>query len=244
MALVVDLVALAIVAIFAIIAYFKGFVKTFFGFISVIVAFALACFFYKPLGAYFKESTDIDDWVYESIVSLNKPKTEETIPQDHIIETKTEETDAAAEEKEEDNVSNELMDMIDSLPSSINESLGESLKMNERKEQLVIEIATKVSNIVVNILAWVSIFIAIRIVLLILMLVFDSLMQLPFLKEVNNVVGLILGAVMGIFRVYLILAIIYFISNVANIDGLVELIQDSMVVSHLYNNNILISLIF
>lgn len=249
MGIAVDLIALAIVVICAAVAYFRGFVKTFFGFISVIVALVLAFFFYKPLGVYIKDSTDIDDWVYESIVSLNKEKTKEELPEAHIILSTESGENTSGEEKVTDEtkdatISEKLMGMVDSLPTSINDSLNASLNLNEKKEQLVMNIATKVSDIVVNILAWVSLFVGIRIILLILMLIFDSLMQLPGLKEVNNVFGLILGAIMGIFRVYLILAIIYFISNVAQIDAVVDGIQDSMVVSHLYNNNILINLIF
>lgn len=249
MGIAVDLIALAVVVICAVIAYFRGFVKTFFGFISVIVALVLAFFFYKPLGVYIKDSTDIDDWVYESIVSLNKEKTKEELPEDHIILSTESGENTSGEEKVKDEtkdatISEKLMGMVDSLPTSINDSLNASLNLNEKKEQLVMNIATKVSDIVVNILAWVSLFVGIRIILLILMLIFDGLMQLPGLKEVNNVFGLILGAIMGIFRVYLILAIIYFISNVAQIDAVVDGIQDSMVVSHLYNNNILINLIF
>ena len=141
-------------------------------------------------------------------------------------------------------LSDGFLGMVDSLPSTISNSLNESLNINERKDKLVSDIATKVAETVVNVLAWVIIYIAIRIVLLILMLIFDGVMQLPFLKEVNNVTGLILGALMGIFRVYLFLAIIYFISNVANISGIVDAIQSSFVVSHLYNNNLLINLIF
>lgn len=249
MEIAVDLIALAIVVICATVAYFRGFVKTFFGFISVIVALVLAFFFYKPLGVYIKDSTDIDDWVYESIESLNKEKTKEELPEDHIILSTESGENTSGEEKVKDEtkdatISEKLMGMVDSLPTSINDSLNASLNLNEKKEQLVMNIATKVSEIVVNILAWVSLFVGIRIILLILMLIFDSLMQLPGLKEVNNVFGLILGAIMGIFRVYLILAIIYFISNVAQIDAVVDGIQDSMIVSHLYNNNILINLIF
>ncbi|MBQ9279594.1 MAG: CvpA family protein [Clostridia bacterium] len=236
MTFLVDILALAIVVICALVAYFKGFVKTFFGFISAILALILAFVLYKPLAVYIKDSTDIDDWVYESIVSLNIDKSKNN--------HETLETDETSLENDADfgtsGLSNKFLDMVDSLPASINESLN----INEKKEQLVIEVATKVSETVVNVLAWLIIYIAIRIILLILMLVFDGIMQLPFLKTVNNVTGLIIGALMGIFRVYLLLALIYFISNVTDISGLVGAIQASTVVSHMYDNNLLINLIF
>lgn len=222
MTLAIDIIALLIVAVCAIIAYLKGFVKTFFGFISAILALILACFLYKPLAVYIKDTTDIDDWVYESIVSLNKREA------------------VTSGEKNDENKNNHLVEMIDSLPQSINESLD----LTEKKEQLIIEIATKVSEIVVNILAWIIIYVIVRVVLLILMLVFDGIMQLPFLKTVNDFAGLFLGFLMGIFRVYLLLTIIYFLSNVANISGFVEAIQNSFIVSHLYNHNILLNILF
>ena len=49
---------------------------------------------------------------------------------------------------------------------------------------------------------------------------------------------------MGIFRVYFILAIIYFVSNIANIANIVSAINTSTLVAQMYNNNLLINLIF
>lgn len=244
---IVDIVALVIVIICAAIAYFKGFVKTFFGFISAILALVLAFMLYKPLAAYLRDTTDIDDWVYESIVSLNGNKSDKNVGETEDSNEDIEEdnnSESSLEILDKSGLSDGFLGMVDSLPSTISNSLNESLNINERKDKLVSDIATKVAETVVNVLAWVIIYIAIRIILLILMLIFDGVMQLPFLKEVNNVAGLILGALMGVFRVYLILAIIYFISNVTNISGIVDAIQSSFVVSHLYNNNLLINLIF
>ena len=248
--MLVDIIALVIVVICAGVAYFKGFVKTFFGFISAILALVLAFVLYKPLAVYIKDSTDIDDWVYESIVALNADKSENGLETSdaETAESAVAEPESTAEEQANEKSSNgfskSFLDMLDSLPSSINESLEESFNISEQKDRMVAGVATKVSETVVNVLAWLMIYIAIRIILLILMLVFDGIMQLPFLKTVNNVTGLIIGALMGIFRVYLLLALIYFISNVTNISGLVGAIQASTVVSHMYDNNLLINLIF
>ena len=256
MPIIIDIVALAIVAISALVAYFRGFVKTFFGFISAIVALALAFLFYQPLAVHIKNTTDIDDWVYESIVAFGNGKEEKQDVQGQMDSGETESQTERMEQGEipvlaetetsgkEDALSQRFLTKIDHLPDALSESISVSFDLEGKKELILTGIATKISNAVVNILAWLLIYVAARIILLILMLVLDGLMQLPVLKTVNNVIGMILGIIMGIFRVYLILAIIYFISNVANIGDLTEMIEGSYVVSHMYYHNLLIQLIF
>ena len=256
MTLTVDIIALIFVGIIALVAFLRGFIKTFFGFMSVIIAIVLAVLFYKPLGDYIRKTTDIDEWLYESIVSLNdsKEKEENASNSKGKVKQNTILKDLFSGEQSGENVtktitddvdfSSNFQDMLDSLPESMYDSLSSTINFKEKKSQLIINIASKVSIVVVDVLAWVVIYVALRIILLILMLVLESLTELPVLKTINNLAGLVLGIIMGIFRLYVILAIIYFISNVASIDGVVNKIQDSMVVSHMYNHNILLYFIF
>ena len=69
-------------------------------------------------------------------------------------------------------------------------------------------------------------------------------MSIPFLKQINNMAGLVLGAVVGLFRIYIFLAFVSFLTSVVTMDSFMELIKNSMIISVMYENNILISLIF
>lgn len=223
MKLFIDIIALIILVVSAGYAYYKGFVKTFFGFISTIVALIIACVLCNSVSMYIKDNTNIDNWIVTSITSIE-------------IENGDDEIDIEEAQSGE----NDLLGIIDSLPSSITESLN----FEETKNELKNSLALKVSDTVINVLSWLIIYVVVRVILLIVTIVFDGIMSIPFLRTINNLAGLILGTLMGVFRIYMILAIVYFISNIIDISGFVTAIQSSVVVSHMYNNNLLISLIF
>lgn len=220
MGIIIDIIAVLIIVIAAIVAYVKGFVKTFFGFVSSILAIVLACMFCGTLSTYIKDNTEIDDFIKDSIISINELNNDKV---------------------EDDENSNEKSDTLaDTIPNTLNDLIG----LDELKEEATTTIVNKICDIAINILSWLIIYAIVRIVLMLLMVVFDGIMSLPILKTVNNLAGLILGAIMGIFRVYFVLAIVYFISNIANISGFVEVINNSTVVAQMYNHNLLINLIF
>ena len=229
MGIYIDIIAVLIIVIAAAVAYFKGFVKTFFGFISTILAIALACLFCKTLDTYIKENTEVDDFIMKSIISINGGMSGDTA--DDIV------GDTISGDHGEDNTS---LSLAESIPNTLNEMFG----LDKIKEEATTNIVNKITDIVINILSWLIIYAVTRIVLLILTLVFDGIMSLPILKTINNLTGLVLGAIMGIFRVYFILAIIYFVSNIANIANIVSAINTSTLVAQMYNNNLLINLIF
>lgn len=229
MGIYIDIVAVLIIVIAAAVAYFKGFVKTFFGFISTILAIALACLFCKTLATYIKENTEVDDFIMKSIISINGGMSGDTA--DDIV------GGTSSGDYSEDNRS---LSLAESIPNTLNEMFG----LDKIKEEATTNIVNKITDIVINILSWLIIYAVTRIVLLILTLVFDGIMSLPILKTINNLTGLVLGAIMGIFRVYFILAIIYFVSNIANIVNIVSAINTSTLVAQMYNNNLLINLIF
>ena len=229
MGIYIDIIAALIIVIAAAVAYFKGFVKTFFGFISTILAIALACLFCKTLATYIKENTEVDDFIMKSIISINGGMSGDTA--DDIV------GDTSSGDYGEDNTS---LSLAESIPNTLNEMFG----LDKIKEEATTNIVNKITDIVINILSWLIIYAVTRIVLLILTLVFDGIMSLPILKTINNLTGLVLGAIMGIFRVYFILAIIYFVSNIANIANIVYAINTSTLVAQMYNNNLLINLIF
>lgn len=225
MGIYIDIVAVLIVVVAAAVAYFKGFVKTFFGFVSTILAIALACLFCSTLATYIKENTEIDDFIRKSIISINGESSGDSSNKNEPIIDESEDTSVS---------------IAESIPNTLNEMFG----LDKMKEEATTNIVNKITDIAINILSWLIIYAVTRIVLLVLTLIFDGIMSLPILKTINNLAGLALGAVMGVFRVYFILAIVYFVSNIVNITGVVSAISTSTVVSQMYNNNLLINLIF
>ena len=245
MGLMIDIVAICFLIVSALVAYYKGFVKTFFGFVSVVLSILLACCFSKPLATRIKNSTEIDEWIVESVVNVGQNTNLEDskkytilsgddISGEIIIEQELSDTD--------ENVLNDnnVIEFIETLP----ESVEGIINLEDIKNQTLLSVANKISDVVINILAWIIIYFAVRIVVAVITAIFDGIMNLPILKSINNLAGLVIGFIVGIFRIYLLLAIIYFITNITSLGFFVNLIQTSGLIKAMYNNNLIINLIF
>ena len=167
----------------------------------------------------------MDEFIINSIISINGQESGDL-----------QEADTNVVKESGDSLTN----IIDSLPNTLNNMIG----LDKIKEEATTNLVNKIADIAINIMSWIIIYAVVRIVLAIVTLVCDGIMSLPLLKTVNNLAGLALGAIMGLFRVYFILAVVYFISNIVNVSGIVNAIGMSTFVSQMYNNNLLIKLIF
>lgn len=243
MGLIIDLVAIAFLIISAFAAYRNGFVKTFFGFISVILAVLLACCFSKSLATHLKASTEMDEWIIESVTNigtssdLNSQKEYTILSGDNISGEIMIEKEA---EGSTITIDAGLVEFIETLP----EAVGSIVDLEDVKNQTISNISVKIADIVINILAWIIIYFAVRIIIAVITVIFDGIMSIPILKSINNLAGLIIGFIVGIFRIYLLLSIIYFISNITNAMFFVNIIQTSSLINAMYNNNLIINLIF
>lgn len=222
---ILDIIGIIIVLFSAIIAFKKGFVKTFFSFISTFVALILAFSLCNVGAKILKENTKIDEWLNETLTASLKINNEEQIEN--------------TENENKENY-NELTTTLESLP----EDLKNMLDIEEYKENAKNTIIQNSIEIILKILAWIIIYVVARIILAVICIIFNGIMSIPFLKQINNLAGLGVGFILGIFRIYLILAFISFLTSVVSIELLMNLIKNSMILSIMYENNILLSLIF
>ena len=221
----IDVLGIVIILICALIAFKKGFVKTFFGFISTFLAIILAFALCDVGVSIIKDNTNIDEWLSDTLTnSLNYDSEKE----ENIESEKADEKD------------NNFIKVLESLPQNIQNFVG----IEEYKENTKTVIVSSATEIILKILSWILIYLLVRIILSIICLIFNGIMNIPFLKQINNLTGLILGALLGLFRIYVGLAFISFLVTVVPMDPLVNMIKNSLFVSVLYENNLLISLIF
>lgn len=221
----VDLIGIIFVLVSAFIAFKKGFVKTFFGFVSTFVAIALAFALCNTGVKIIKNNTTIDEWLENTLtVALNPSNSEENIESnDENIESE-----------------NQYEDTLKALPENIKNFVG----LEEYKENAKGVLIENAKETILKVLSWIIIYLLARIILSIICVVFNGIMSIPFLKQINNLTGLILGAILGIFRIYIVLAILSFLITVMPITPVVDLIKSSMIIKFMYENNLLVSLIF
>lgn len=227
---IVDIIGIIIVLICAFIAFKKGFVKTFFGFISTFVAIILAFTLCNTGVMIIKQNTDIDEWIEDTLTVSLKIEQKEEISGDSNEEPTV---------SDEDN-KNILENVFENLPENIQSMVG----FEEYKENTKKTIVASATEVILKILSWIIIYVLVRLLLLVVCLICNGIMNIAFLKQINNLAGLILGVILGLFRVYIILAVISFLVAVVPLEGVVELIKSSTIISLMYENNILISLIF
>ncbi len=101
-------------------------------------------------------------------------------------------------------------------------------------------LADAMTNIVMGIICFLLIMIIVSIGLKLVVGMLDTVAKLPVIRLFNKVGGLAMGFVNGIFVVYLILAVTAVFMN----DKLYAFISDSKYAIMMYNNNLLLKLIF
>lgn len=131
------------------------------------------------------------------------------------------------------------------MPSEITEYIGKQVDQaaDSAKEAIVDSTARDVSLTIVKAGTWFALFIVARILLILLRFVTSLIAKLPVIKQFDKLGGIIYGLLEGLIIVYILLAIISFISPM--LDGtLVNDINESYIGSMMYNSNLLLKIIF
>ena len=93
-------------------------------------------------------------------------------------------------------------------------------------------------------LSFFIIFIIVTLIILILKKILNFVFDLPILNSVNQIGGLALGGIKSLAIVYIILAILAFISPMPSLtSGIAENINKTKITKTLYNNNLLVNII-
>lgn len=119
-----------------------------------------------------------------------------------------------------------------------------SKSIKNAKNNMVKSSADVIAEKTVAIIVAIGLFIVVRIALILLKFVINGIANLPLIKQFNEVGGLIYGAISGIFIIYLLLAICFLLMSVNNIEAVTNTIDSSFVTKFLYNNNIILNVIF
>ena len=164
-----------------------------------------------------------------SNIIINNTELDEKI-ETVIIENGTRELEESNEEEQK----NLLEDMQSYVDATITQT------QNEIVENAAKEISTKL----INILVIVGLFIATRLVLILLVLVSDLITSLPIIKQFNEIGGLIYGIIRGLALVYAILAVVFLVVSMSANSNILSSIDGSIITKFMYENNILLNIIF
>lgn len=152
------------------------------------------------------------------------------------------------DEKIEQSIREKLIDNSqedEKMPEAITDYIGQKVEQatDDAKEAIINSTARDVSITIVKSGTWIILFIIARILLIFLKFITGLIARLPVIKQFDKLGGIIYGILEGLVIVYVLLAIISFASPV--VDGnIIKDIEKSNVGSVMYNDNLLLKIIF
>ena len=219
MSLVIDIIIVAIFAVCILMGYMKGLTQSLIKIVSFVLALIVAFVFFKPISNLIIDHTNWDENLEQSIRQV-------------VLES----------DSEEQQESSSKQNLPDIIVNYINESVEKA--GNEAKTAIVDATAKDVTVTIINGAVLVSLFLITRIVLIFIKGIAKILTNLPVIKQFDKLGGVIYGLLESLVIVYVILALVSFISPMLSQTNIIQGIQSSFLGSAFYNNNLLLKLFF
>lgn len=131
------------------------------------------------------------------------------------------------------------------MPEAITEYINQQVEKaaEQAKKGIVDSTARQVTVTIVKAGTWIGLFIVARILCILLKFISGLITKLPVIKQFDKAGGIIYGLLEGLIITYVALAIISFVTPMTK-GTLSEKINESYVGSYMYNNNLLLKIIF
>lgn len=219
MAIIIDLVVIALVLLSTFLGYKKGLIGVAFKILSFLIAIAITLILYRPIAGFIIDNTPIAKNIESTIVEkLSSSKIEEG-------EIQTESTD-----------------LPNVVVNYINGQISKTV--NNTKDEIVANVSKDLSENIVNVCVLIGLFIITRIALIFAKVLLEAVAELPIVKQFNEAGGTIYGILRGILVVYVILAVISLILPMVDKTAILQAINDTILTKFLYNNNLILMIFF
>lgn len=116
--------------------------------------------------------------------------------------------------------------------------------VDNTKNEIVKSTATIIAEKIIGTVVMIALFIVIRILLIFAKAIINGIANLPIIKQFNELGGLLYGILRGIVIVYGILTIMFIVISMNNNGVFANAIDTSIVSRILYENNIILNIIF
>lgn len=221
--IVVDIILFFIIAGNAVLGYRRGLARVVFNICSTFIAIILVFILYKPVTNYVINNT-------------SAPQKLETVFEEKLKYL-----------FEKDNIENntEIQDN-DNISGILNVFIGDEINdlIQETTDSVINYLSIKISHKIINVVVFFALFAVIRLLLYILKTYIELVARLPIIRVFNGSGGMIYGIVKGFLIIYLIFGIISIIMPVIGDTIVITSIQKAPIGSKMFNNNIILNLIF
>lgn len=218
MAWIIDLIIVGIIGISVFLGYKRGLTGSILKILSFILALIIAIVLFKPVSNFVIDNTLIDEKIEESIVSI------------------------VADDVNEEGKVEEDTNLPQSMVDYINEAVENAA--DDVKKTVIEQTSRNIAIAIINAGVALLVFIVARFILIFVKAITNLITELPIIKQVDKLGGIIYGLLAALIIVFIILAIISFISPLIENTGLLVTLNKSVIGSFMYNNNLLLKIIF
>ncbi len=229
MAIIVDLVIIAVLVIFVIVGVKRGFVLTLLPVISVVVAILLGIALKGPVRSLLGR-TQMEQKITVSVTNIAQKALDKINGSKDVNaeEQKKDATDASA-------IPKYISDTVKNWLSKAGENIfGEDTDTAER-------LGTKAASLIMDLIAFLIIAVIAIIVMLIIKVIVKRTRELniPVLHQLDSVGGGILGFVLGAAILYGIAFVLGILASCGYLTSFAELVKQSLLGGFIYNRNII-----
>lgn len=217
MGIIIDIILIAIIGLTVLYGYKRGLVEVAFKIFSFLVSILISLILFFPISNYIIRNYNIDENIEKAILT-------------NVV--KEQNSTNSEKEVNEDSI----------ILKYINKNIKET---TDKAKQEIIEIAAKEISIkIINIGIIIILYIITRIILIFAKNIAEMIANLPILKQFNELGGAIYGLLKSMLIIYVVLAVIMLLSSMTDLSFIVQEILNSRITSILYNNNLIIMLLF
>ena len=216
--IIIDLIIIGILALCIFLGYKRGLTKCLIKILSFFIAIVVVAIFFKPVSNLVIKNTKIDETIEEAVINIVK-----------------EDVNEDGEVKEDSNLPKVMVNYI-------NESVENAVE--EAKENIIKTAANGIAVITINVGVAIVLFLVTRFALLFVSILSKFITDLPIIKQFDKVGGIIYGLVKALIILFVIFALISLISPLIEETGIIAMINKSFIGSVLYNNNLLLKILF
>lgn len=214
------IIVLAILLIAAMIGLKKGAVKMLFSFFSLLLTIILATII-SPIVSEKLQQTAVYDSVYQ--------KTYQYV-NERIMQAAADTMDEAMKELE--------------LPDIIQKVIKQEQHIEITQATVAVVISTKITKIIFDVLVFVITFIIASLLVKIIATALNIVAMLPVIHGANRLLGLGIGLLEGLLVVWIFFIVITMMGNSDFAVNMYKQINESPILTGLYNNNIIMNILF
>lgn len=217
---ILTIVVLAVIIVFGMIGHARGFIRMLLSVLSLALTLYLATII-SPAVSKTLQQTNLYDSVYDSTYDYINEK---------IAQSAADSMDGVMDELQ--------------LPESLKNYISSNSAISINGSGIAAQVATQITGIIFDVLVFLVTFIAAMVVVKLIFAAVNIVSHLPIIHGANQIAGLFVGIAEGLIFIWIFFIVISLMGSSEFAADMYRQINESPVLTFLYNNNIIMNALF